>query len=205
LADREGVILLAPTFQATKSEIENRKGYYYPAEWSGGVLLRALDELRRRTGCETDTVFLCGHSAGAHFAHRFAIWRPDRVAAFAAYSAAWWDEPTAEMKQVPALIMCGEADLRYETTLEFLQRGLAQDSPWVWRGYAATGHEMTPAVQRMAAVFLEHYLRGERDEPFVGDLQTYDVLPWAEREEIPEVARVRLPSRKVAETWRLED
>ncbi len=205
LAHRHRLVLLAPTFQATPEEIESRTGYYYPALWSGEVLLRAAAELERMVRADTSRLYLYGHSAGAHFAHRFALWRPDRVAAFVAYSAAWWDPPTAAITDVPALIMCGEDDPRYDATLTFFLESKAFDAPWVWRGYRATGHESTPIVIRMAATFLEHYLTEQPDAPIVGDIQAYETADWSERNTIPEDARVRLPSEKIAETWKQEN
>ncbi|MGC1479796.1 MAG: hypothetical protein WA771_04785, partial [Chthoniobacterales bacterium] len=204
-ADRFGLVLLAPTFHATIEEIQSRSGYYYPDLWSGDVLLDAIAEIKQRVDADCSQFYLYGHSAGAHFAHRFALWRPDRVGAFVAYSAAWWDSPTEAIAEVPALIMCGEDDPRYDATLTFFLESKAFDAPWVWRGYRSTGHESTPTVVRMAATFLENYLTGEPDAPLIGDIQTYETTNWSERSTVPEDARVRLPSPKVAEIWRREN
>jgi len=108
------LMLLAPTFTTSLEELKNRQGYYYPDQWSGAATEEALDELSRRENISTDKILIFGFSAGAHFAHRFALWKPDRVKAFVAYSAAWWDDPTDKLAHVPALIMCGEADPRYD-------------------------------------------------------------------------------------------
>ena len=97
--------LLAPTFRAEGMENNSGKGYYYPEQGSGEVLERALAKLNRRTGVQTDRILIFGFSAGAHFGHRFALWKPQRVKAFVAYSAGWWSEPTAAIRKVPALIM----------------------------------------------------------------------------------------------------
>ena len=51
--------------------------------------------------------------------------------AFVAYSGGWWDAPTDRLKGVPALIMCGEEDERYQATYEFFQKGLA----WACHGF----------------------------------------------------------------------
>lgn len=207
-ATKHDLVLLAPTFRAEGQENNEGKGYYYPEQGSGEVMERALAELKRRSGVATDQVLFFGFSAGAHFVHRFALWKPQRVKAFVAYSAGWWSEPTARVKNVPALIMCGEADERYAATFEFFKRGQRLGCPWVWRSYKETGHVLTPAVRGMAEVFLAHYagIEGQAGVagPLYGDIQTYRSVGSAERETIPEEFRIALPSAAVAEIWEKE-
>lgn len=215
-ADREGLVLVAPTFKTTKEEVHSGKGYYYPAQWSGEVVLEAVrriaeTEKKKGIDIETDKILIFGFSAGAHFAHRFALWKPGRVRAFAAYSAAWWGEPTAEARRLPGLIMCGEADPRHEASREFMAKAQALGLPWIWRGYRHTGHEMTPDVIRMAQAFLAHYAHPPDSQPstfnaqppLIGDTQSYRFYSAdsAEAALIPEDARVELPSPAVAKAW----
>lgn len=204
-ADECGLLLLAPTFHANAEEIQRREGYYYPELWSGAAIEQALAELTRREKVNTDKILIFGFSAGAHVAHRFALWKPARVKAFVAYSAAWWDRPTTKLRAVPALLMCGEQDDRLGATREFFERGLKLELPFVWRAYRGTGHQMTPAVQRMAEAFLRHYACSAKGEPQAGDVQTYRFVPAAQSNEIPSAVRIVLPSRAVAEVWAKED
>ncbi len=208
-ATKNGLVLLAPTFHAEGKENNEGKGYYYPEQGSGEVMEKALQEVRKRTGAETDKALLFGFSAGAHFVHRFALWRPQRVKAFVAYSAGWWSEPTARLRNVPALILCGEADQRYAATWEFFKKGQRLKCPWVWRSYTGTGHELTPAVRDMAEIFLAHYTGREEQAGMpvsrYGDVQTYRSVGPAERESIPEEFRIELPSKAVADVWEKEE
>ncbi len=110
-AAKNSLVLLAPTFHAEGKENNEGKGYYYPEQGSGEVMEKALAEVKRRTGVATDQVLFFGFSAGAHYVHRFALWRPQRVKAFVAYSAGWWSEPTARLKNVPALVRMFHPDL----------------------------------------------------------------------------------------------
>jgi len=205
-ADREGLLLVSPAFQTNMEEIHSRKGYYYPDQWSGQATLAALDQIAAKTGVKADKIMLFGFSAGAHFTHRFALWKPDKVKAFVAYSAGWWDEPVPALRGVPALIMCGEDDERYEATMAFMRRGAELQLPWVWRSYKGTGHVITPQVVAMAQAFLAHYTRDEKPETFTGDMQSYQVFEEksAEAERIPRDLRVTLPSKAVAEAWKQE-
>ncbi len=205
-ADEHGLVLLAPTFRASPEQLKRQEGYYYPAQGSGAQIDEALAVIGAKLGVKTDSVLIFGFSAGAHFAHRFALWRPEQVSAFVAYSAAWWSEPGESLREVPALIMCGENDERLQATREFFQKGLVLQLPWVWRSYKDSGHEVTPAVRSMAEAFLSHYASRSHDagksskgERIFGDIQKYCME--SEADSIPEAVRIELPSREVAETW----
>ena len=65
-ATKNDLVLLAPTFRAEGKENNEGKGYYYPEQGSGEVMEKALKELEKRTGAETDKVLFFGFSAGAH-------------------------------------------------------------------------------------------------------------------------------------------
>jgi poly(3-hydroxybutyrate) depolymerase len=216
-AAKHQLVLLAPTFHAEDKENNEGRGYYYPEQGSGEVMEKALKEVKKRTGVATERVLFFGFSAGAHFAHRFALWKPQRVKAFVAYSAGWWSEPTARVRKVPALVMCGEADERYAATFDFFKKGQRLGCPWVWRSYKETGHVLTPAVREMAEVFLACYggmgeRAGGREQTGMpmslvsryGDIQTYRSVGPAERESIPEEFRIELPSKEIAEVWEKE-
>jgi poly(3-hydroxybutyrate) depolymerase len=207
-AGRNGLVLLSPSFHAEEDEVRRGKGYYYPEQGSGEVMEKALHELHARTGVDTEKVLFFGFSAGAHFSHRFALWKPQRVKAFVAYSAGWWSEPSARIKDIPALVMCGEKDERYEATLDFFRKGQKQGFPWVWRSYKNTDHVVTPAVRDMAEAFLAHYARvkpADREEPRYGDMQTFKSVGRDEKEKIPEEFRIVLPSPAVADAWEKEN
>lgn len=210
-ADEHSLVLLAPTFTSTNSPQELRtKGYYYPEQGSGTVIEEALSEVHRRTGATVDKILIFGFSAGAHLAHRFALWKPDRVEAFVAYSAGWWSDPTPALRGVPALIMCGESDERYEPTRAFMERGMALHLPWIWRSYKETGHQLTPAVRSMAEAFLAEEAdrlkagSGLPSPKLYGDIQSYQVVSASDRETIPEAVRILLPSESVANVWKME-
>jgi len=210
-ADEHSLVLLAPTFNSTNSPQELRtKGYYYPEQGSGTVIEEALSEVHRRTGAPVEKILIFGFSAGAHLAHRFALWKPERVGAFVAYSAGWWSDPIPTLRGVPALIMCGESDERYEPTRAFMERGMALHLPWIWRSYKETGHQLTPAVRSMAEAFLAEEANrlkagsGIPTPQLYGDIQNYQVVSASDRETIPEAVRIPLPSEAVANVWKME-
>ncbi len=204
-AEMHGLVLLAPTFKTTPEELQQGRGYYYPEQGSGAEVERMLEQVTRETGVQTAKILIFGFSAGAHFAHRFALWKPERVKAFVACSAGWWSEPTAAMRGVPALIVCGEADReRFEPTKEFFEEGLAMGLPWVWRSYAGVDHTLTPRMRDLAEAFLAAQLADDRRERLYGDTQTYRVVGGDEMDSILPEVRVALPSREFAEIWEKE-
>lgn len=204
-AEKHGLVLLAPTFRTTPEELRRGRGYYYPEQGSGAEVERMLEQVGRGTGVQTEKIFIFGFSAGAHFAHRFALWKPERVKAFVACSAGWWSEPAEAMRSVLALIVCGEADReRFEPTKEFFERGLAIGLPWIWRSYTGVDHTLTPRMRDLAEAFLAAQLADEGEETFYGDTQTFRVVGEDEKESILAEVRVELPSREFAEIWREE-
>lgn len=204
-ADKHRLVLLAPSFKVSPEDLQRGRGYYYPEQGSGAEVERMLQQVRRESGVSTEKILMFGFSAGAHFAHRFALWRPERVKAFVAYSAAWWSEPTASLRTVPALIVCGEEDgPRLEPTKEFFERGHGLGLPWIWRSYRDVGHTLTPRIRDLAEAFLAAQLVDQQESPLYGDTQTYRVVGEAEKETILPEVRVALPSREFAEIWRKE-
>ena len=206
-ATKNHLVLLAPTFRAVGNENNEGRGYYYPQQGSGEVMEKALTELKKRTGVKTEKVLFFGFSAGAHYAHRFAIWKPQRVKAFVAYSAGWWTEPTPQLKSVPALIMCGEADGRYPATYDFFRKGHALGCPWIWRSYDQTDHTLTPAVRSMAEVFLTYYINQNTNqvtESWSGDFQTFKKVKLQDKDIISLEYRIELPSTEIASIWEKE-
>ncbi len=204
-AKKHGVVLLAPTFRTTPQELEQGRGYYYPEQGSGAEVERMLEQVKGEMGVTADKILIFGFSAGAHFAHRFALWKPERVKAFVAYSAAWWSEPTEVLRGVPALIMCGESDKpRFDPTKEFFERGRALELPWIWRSYAGVGHTLTPRIRDLAEAFLAAQLESDQGPPLYGDTQTYRVVEADEMESILPEVRVELPSMEFAKLWEKE-
>jgi predicted esterase len=206
-AKKNRLILLAPTFHANDNEVHKGKSYHYPEQGSGEVMEKALEKIHERSGINVDQVLLFGFSAGAHFSHRFAMWKPARVKAFVAYSAAWWSTPTEKLTKIPALIMCGETDERYAASFAFFKQGHQLGCPWIWRSYNDTNHELTPAVRNMAEAFLADQVKNstkKKDEHWVGDFQTFKKVRQADHEMITEEFRIQLPSTEVANVWEKE-
>jgi poly(3-hydroxybutyrate) depolymerase/ribosomal protein S27E len=86
-AEKEGFIIVAPSFMWDKANWQARKSYQYPSAWSGNALIAIIGKLRKKHGLRTSGLYLYGFSAGAQFALRFALWKPQLCVACAAHAA----------------------------------------------------------------------------------------------------------------------
>lgn len=226
LADLRGWFILTCTFKQPKEAAQDRKvSYYYPETFSGRALLEALDISAKKYQVDTSRLLMQGLSGGAQFVHRFALWAPDRVTAVAINSSSWFDAPNDKCNRLAWLITIGEADPSYNASLDMVDRLRNAGAAPVFRSYLGMVHEGSPVVDRMDMEFLKFYdeltdkdlgkprsaltpaterlaLHGEK-MPYVGDSQDWKFMPnTAEaKDNIPEDARIYLPSSGIAKLW----
>jgi pimeloyl-ACP methyl ester carboxylesterase len=103
LAERHGLIVLAPLFPCGIDDPRDRENYKY-IEYGDirfdHIVLSMVDEVAERYGIVADRFGLFGFSGGAHFAHRFLYLHPQRLDAVSICSpgsvtlldenAPWW-------------------------------------------------------------------------------------------------------------------
>lgn len=133
-ADRYGVVLVAPLFDAEVFSDYQRLGRKGAGPRADLALIRMLNEIGMRTGLDTSQVDMFGFSGGAQFAHRFAYAHSQRVRSLVLGSAGWYTMPndslsypygSADAKgldavrlncvaaaRLPILVMVGECDDR---------------------------------------------------------------------------------------------
>jgi poly(3-hydroxybutyrate) depolymerase len=83
-AIKNGWIILAPSFNFDQSNWKTATSYQFPAVWSGQALLDIINDFSSRQQLKLGRLFLHGVSAGAQFAVRFALWRPELCLAVSA-------------------------------------------------------------------------------------------------------------------------
>lgn len=135
-AEEKSLMLVGLSFASEISALHNGTGYYYAKNGSGKLLLDTLDRLTEKPL----PVLLYGFSGGAHFTARFVEWKPQRVAAWCAYSAGWWDVPLPSACMPLGMIACGEEDGRLGASLFYFKKGRAIGKPWLWVGLPGNGH-----------------------------------------------------------------
>jgi predicted esterase len=169
---KDDVIVLGPTFLQPKAEAEvpNTDGpptvSYQMCGPSHETKLKALIEAVGKTWKLHPKVFLHGFSAGAQFAHRFAMKNPELVAGVSAASAGSWStrglgdiNPAAS--RMPFAISCGEHDRgkssddsplgRLEWMQEFAGALNAAHFDVTAQEIVNTSHQSTPQTLALAA------------------------------------------------------
>lgn len=199
-AKNNRLALVGLSFASTDEDIQDGTGYYYASRGSGALLLEALDKLFKKPL----PLLLYGFSGGAHFTSRFSEWKPDRVLAWCAYSAAWWDAPQASEAMPPGIVACGEHDERLGASLAYFKQGRAVGKPWLWIEVRGNGH--TPAT--LLDAFVRDYFRSvlaRAPEPSTGglwvDVDSLDALSDDESRQ-KKYCSGWLPSMGLSESWR---
>lgn len=94
-------VFLAPSFP---------EGFQLLQRETDSQLLRLFAQLRRELELHPQ-LFVCGFSAGAQFAHRFAMRHPDKVLGCAAHAGGTWGpELNPAARSVPMSLSCGLED-----------------------------------------------------------------------------------------------
>ena len=127
-----------------------REGYYWPEQGSGPVLLSAI---AAEYGAELP-ILIYGFSGGAQFTSRFVEWVPERIVAWAAYSAQFWDSPRPSETNPPGIVACGEYDgVRWHSSFSYFYEGRQLDKPWIWVSLPETGHYRHAALEQFVRDF----------------------------------------------------
>jgi pimeloyl-ACP methyl ester carboxylesterase len=147
-----GVIAIAFKSNADQMYGEAREGYYWPEQGSGDAL---LDAIRETYGADLP-ILIYGFSGGAHFTSRFTEWVPERVIAWAAYSAQFWDSPQPNEINPPGIVACGEHDgPRWHSSFAYFYEGRELGKPWTWVSLPETGHVRHGAFEGFVREFFE--------------------------------------------------
>lgn len=88
-----GAALLVPLFSAEKQRRYQRLAHPVSGRRADLALLQTVQRVRRQQGLAAGPLYLFGYSAGAQFAHRFAMAHPQQVAALALGAAGWYTWP----------------------------------------------------------------------------------------------------------------
>ena len=113
-ADKEGFILLSPSFMYDNlySEIDKGTSYQYPAVWSGKPLLQMIQKIRDK-GYILSKLYLFGMSAGAQYCLRFTLWQPDQCLASATHANGGYPIIPTQKNSIKYFIAVGNQDEKY--------------------------------------------------------------------------------------------
>lgn len=136
-------LMVGISFASEYQDLHNRKGYYYPENGSGKVLLEELT----RQGVGQLPMYMFGFSGGAHFVSRFVCWHPNGIVAWCAYSAAWWDRPIHKENGPPGIVACGAQDFRLTASRTYFEQGRDCGKMWLWVAIENVGHNRSLGLE----------------------------------------------------------
>lgn len=159
--------------------------YYIAREWSGGVVLEALDKLGVVSGqpqLAKARLFFFGHSAGAQFSCSFVDWRPGAVGAFVANKGNFKEwRLTADKRAIPGLWIVGAKDaesIAEKMTGSFCE-GRRLGAAWALAVQPEGGHEIGPtkelAIRFLDAVFRTAKIDKKDQQPWLGNLRSHEI------------------------------
>lgn len=188
--------LAALSFASADEDLENGRGYYFPARGAGDALLAGL---RQTFGADL-SILLYGMSGGAHFTAGFVAWKPQRVISWCAYTAGWWDRPRSSADGPPGIVACGDEDPRYGASLGYFLQGRALGKHWTWISLRKTGHEWSPALDDFVRVYFAAILDSKPVSPRWQDIDLKNPLSRDEAKSRPTLA-CWLPDEKTTRAW----
>lgn len=209
--DRNDVFLIAPSY---------RDGNYWePQRWSGKALLEAIALLKKKYPniCD-DKLLFYGYSAGGQCSNLFPAWIPEKSRAYVSHACGVFHRPSGRMKDVAALLTCGDADRRrIAINRRFIESCRKFGINVLWKSFPNRPHDVPQGSAHLARAFLEYYHRlyacdldaskprpaGDEKPQFVGDDIDGIVYPADSPEamQICEEDRVFIVSRELAEAW----
>ena len=76
-ANKQGFVIIAPSFVWDEENWDSGTSYQYPSAWSGDALIDIIDHFETQNDVTVASINLLGYSAGAQFALRFCVWKPE--------------------------------------------------------------------------------------------------------------------------------
>lgn len=199
-AKKQGLGLVGVSFSSPPELLygDPARGYYYPEQGSGEILIRGLRELYGKDV----KLFLYGFSGGAQFCARFTDQHPERVLGWAAYAACFWAAPvSATPYSPPGIVTCGEFDAaRYGPAFGYFQQGRRKEARWSWVSVGGIGHVRFLRLEEFIRAYFAAVMVGDFSQASWLDAETMKPTSEDERLLAPALS-VWLPTPAVADLW----
>ncbi len=189
--------LVGLSFASPMPAIHDGTGYYYASKGSGEKLLEGILKIYGKDL----PMLLYGFSGGAHFTSRFEEWRPDKVIAWCAYSAGWWDKPKPNPTSPPGIVACGDEDSRYGASLIYFKQGRAAGKSWLWVSLPHVGHSRNTELDQFVRSYFFDILDHSQKIPLWVDIDQQLEVPLSNQITYPSLTGW-LPSQTLFESWR---
>lgn len=188
--------LVGLSFASPKEAIHDGTGYYYASKEAGTKLLEGIHQIYGKDL----PLLLYGFSGGAHFTSAFEEWKPNRVVAWCAYSAEWWNTPQRNASNPAGIVACGENDPRLGASLIYFKQGRAAGKPWLWICIPETGHSASSQLDSFVRNYFSAILDVGEQRPTSVDIDQNKVATTEEVAKFPSLTGW-LPSSKLFEAW----
>ena len=153
-----GIIALNYSSDPEKLYGPERQGYYWPEQGSGKALLKEIKRVYKKDL----PILIYGFSGGAQFTSRFIDFAPDRIIAWCAYSAQFWDEPKSPENgacSARGVVACGDLDgSRWQPSFGFYYQGRLQEKNWIWLSRKNTEHNRSASLENFIREFFQEEL-----------------------------------------------
>ena len=141
-ADENNFIIISPSFIYDKQNWKTKQSYQYPSVWSGNALVEMINNFKEKNNIIISKLYFFGFSAGAQFALRFCLWKPELCAACAAHGSGGTVIAT-KWVDVKFFVTVGTQDTeRIEKAKKFYNRAQNYNIDVIYKEYN-TGHSLT--------------------------------------------------------------
>lgn len=151
--------LVGVSFASSLKDINENRGYYHPSKGSGNLLLAGLRKIGK--GYDKLPLLMYGFSGGAHFTSRFVEWYPQKIKAWVAYSAGWWDSPRIQAFNPPGIVACGSKDYRLKASRDYFWMGRELKKPWLWMELKNVEHTTVASFDNFIRKYFAAILEGK--------------------------------------------
>ena len=143
-ARKENLLIVAPSFVYDEANWASEQSYQYPAVWSGQALLAITSYVTEKYQVSTSKMYLFGFSAGAQFALRFCLWRPELCMACAAHAGGGIVIPEKKVNAKFFVTVGSQDSIRVDKAATFYESAQELGIDVVYKEYNI-GHTLTQA------------------------------------------------------------
>lgn len=159
-ANKEGFVIISPSFKEDAKNWESEKSYQYPAAWSGNALNTIINTFSVKQNIVSNGMYLYGISAGAQFVSRYSLLYPDYVTACALNAPGGTDDPQ-KYQATKFYVGIGTQDeaVRRDTATNFYQKAKRLGIDVTYKEYDV-GHALSPQAVTDELAFFSRIKNG---------------------------------------------
>jgi hypothetical protein len=195
-AMENNIALAGLSFASPTTDLYAGRGYTYPEQGSGRIL---LDAIKVKYGKDLPLI-LYGFSSGALFTELMVNWKPDQVLTWCAHATGRYENNPKPWP--PGIVSCGENDSeRFGAALTHFKKGRAAKSELLWIGLKNCNHEWPDRLHDFVQHYFAEVLKSGHDDTWV-DIDTMRSLSDSMARRRPALSGW-LPSKDLFDEWKM--